>query len=238
MSKILFQTVLLTKGETLARKLHFFCRTKSIGFFDTDSLAELFVNAKCLQPRILFFDLDTVMVSNFICNEFLHFASNKSMTIFLVSSCPDLLSEFSDQYMKATPQTLEEVFMASMPMFLQQDFFDAVRTNPQNKEYSEKVCSVLYKLCISEKHLGYAYIKESILLILANKSNLKSLSKTVFPTVAAKYQTNVANIERSIRTAIKNFNPDCANNNYNIMLPTNAKFTAKKFVAFVVNLIE
>jgi len=186
----------------------------------------------------LFFDLDTVLISNFICNEFLRFACNKSMTIFLISSNPELLNEFSDQYRKATPQTLEDVFMANMPMFLQQDFFDAVKAGPQNKEYGEKICNVLYQLCISEKHLGYAYIKESILLILANKSNLKSLSKTVFPTVAAKYQTNVANIERSIRTAIKNFNPDCFKRNHNIVLPNDTKFTAKKFVAFVVNLIE
>lgn len=238
MSKILFQTVLLTKGDSLAKKLYFFCKSKGIGFFDTDSLAELFVNAKCLQPRIIFFDLDSIMVSEFICNEFLNFSKTKAMTIFLVSSDLEILNQFSNNYMKSTVANLEEVLISSMPTFLQQDFFDAVKTNTQSKENGEQVCDVLRKLGLSEKHLGFSYIKESVLLILANKSNLKSLSKTVFPTIAVKYQTNTANIERSIRTAIKDFDPSRCACFYNVKLDANEKYSAKKFVSFIVHLLD
>ncbi|MFA6860279.1 MAG: sporulation initiation factor Spo0A C-terminal domain-containing protein [Clostridia bacterium] len=238
MSKILFQTVLLTKGDSIARKLHFFCRTKGIGFFDTESLAELFVNAKCLQPRVIFFDLDTILVSEFICKEFMSFSRTKSLTICLISSNEQLLSEFSDVYLKATPSTVEEIFSANMSTFLQQDFFDIVRSNVQNKEKGDQICEILLKLGLTEKHLGFAYIKECVLLILANKSNLKSLSKTVFPTIAAKYQTSTANIERSIRTAISKFDAKKACCFFSINLNQDENFSAKKFVSFVVNLID
>lgn len=69
------------------------------------------------------------------------------------------------------------------------------KTDPANY-----VTSLLLSLDISTKHNGFAYLRESILLMA--KDPAQSVTKMLYPEVAHICSCNKENVERSIRTAL------------------------------------
>lgn len=62
------------------------------------------------------------------------------------------------------------------------------------------VSNVLLHLGISTKLLGYGYLREAVLLIAQDAS--QSITKELYPAVAARCRANSGQVERSIRSAI------------------------------------
>ena len=62
------------------------------------------------------------------------------------------------------------------------------------------VSSLLLTLSISTKHNGFAYLRESILLMAKDPS--LSVTKVLYPEVGRIFGCHKDNVERSIRTAL------------------------------------
>lgn len=62
------------------------------------------------------------------------------------------------------------------------------------------ITEVLLSLTFSTKHNGFAYLRESILLM--SKDPAQSVTKVLYPAVAHTFNCQKENVERSIRTAM------------------------------------
>ena len=60
---------------------------------------------------------------------------------------------------------------------------------------------LLHMLGFSTKRIGYAYLRDAIVLMAQNPG--QSITKELYPTIASLYDCPQANVERSIRTAIE-----------------------------------
>lgn len=74
---------------------------------------------------------------------------------------------------------------------------------PFLNKLGEVVSEMLLKMGFSYKLIGFRYIKQCIEQAARNNFKLGSLHKEVYPYVALQNVTNAFNIERGIRTAIK-----------------------------------
>ncbi len=66
-----------------------------------------------------------------------------------------------------------------------------------------RVSSLLHDLGIPSHIRGYEYIRDSVILIYAEKGMKAHLTKEVYPKIANKYQTTTTRVERAIRNAIE-----------------------------------
>ncbi len=62
---------------------------------------------------------------------------------------------------------------------------------------------LLMWLGFSQKLIGFNYIKDAILVCIKGEDELSCLQKDVYPMVALKHNTQIVNIERNIRSAVK-----------------------------------
>ena len=97
------------------------------------------------------------------------------------------------------------------------------------------VSNLLISLGISTKLLGYAYLREAVLLMVRNP--MQSITKELYPSVAKQFSSSPTQVERSIRNAIQHawerrsdeqwgqiFQPD---SNGKIPRPSNAAFISR-----------
>ncbi len=72
-----------------------------------------------------------------------------------------------------------------------------------NKEkLNNELNAYLTKLGMTQKWIGFKFIKECLWCCITNNFTMGSLITEVYPTVAAKNNTSPSNVERSIRNAI------------------------------------
>lgn len=95
------------------------------------------------------------------------------------------------------------------------------------------VTEILRNLGLPRDMKGYSYIKQAILCCVEDKSNLLSVTKTLYPNVAKIMGTDSIRVERSIRHTITAFwDRQSVNNKVNIEFfgtikkPTNSQFIA------------
>ena len=72
---------------------------------------------------------------------------------------------------------------------------------------------VLHKLGLPSNLLWYNYIREGIELIISRGGEMLPITKELYPSIAARYQTTWTRVERNIRSAI-----ECAYNRGDLML--------------------
>ena len=66
-----------------------------------------------------------------------------------------------------------------------------------------EVTDVMHKIGIPAHVKGYQYIREAILMVVADASLLGAVTKELYPDVAKKYDTASSRVERGIRHAIE-----------------------------------
>ena len=64
----------------------------------------------------------------------------------------------------------------------------------------KKIQTVLHSAGIYQHYYGYNYFQEAILLALEDPNRLQSIRKEIYLPIAKKYQTNIANVEKDLRT--------------------------------------
>lgn len=70
-------------------------------------------------------------------------------------------------------------------------------------ELKNLVTSVIHEIGVPAHIKGYQYLREAIQMSVNDMDMLGSITKTLYPTIAAKYQTTPSRVERAIRHAIE-----------------------------------
>jgi two-component system response regulator (stage 0 sporulation protein A) len=80
---------------------------------------------------------------------------------------------------------------------------DECQTDDSTKFDNEwKISKVLCRLCVNPKYSGYVYLKDAVKIAMSD-GGLKSVTKEIYPQIAALCDTTSSCIERNIRTAIR-----------------------------------
>ena len=66
-----------------------------------------------------------------------------------------------------------------------------------------KIKETLFKAGVPAHLKGYHYLKTGIQLVLENPEKIHSITKTLYPEIAKKYDTAPTRVERAIRHAIE-----------------------------------
>ncbi len=70
-------------------------------------------------------------------------------------------------------------------------------------EAENRITSILLSAGVPANVFGYRYLRECILEILADRSLLYAITKTLYPRIAARYKTTPSSVERAIQHAIE-----------------------------------
>lgn len=73
----------------------------------------------------------------------------------------------------------------------------------QVKSLDEIISDITISIGIPANIIGSAYISEAVKLVIHKPNVLLCITKELYPTIANKYNTKVANVERGIRHAIE-----------------------------------
>lgn len=60
--------------------------------------------------------------------------------------------------------------------------------------------TTMYSMGVLHHYCGYSYLEEAVFLVVEDPERLQSIQKEIYLPVAIKYHTNVANVEKNIRT--------------------------------------
>lgn len=72
---------------------------------------------------------------------------------------------------------------------------------PRNLE--KDVTDMIHEIGVPAHIKGYQYLREAIMMSVEDVEMLNSITKILYPTIAAKYQTTSSRVERAIRHAIE-----------------------------------
>lgn len=75
--------------------------------------------------------------------------------------------------------------------------------NIDERRIERYLSCMLLNLGIPAKNMGFFFIKESVKIAFEEPATRFSMKESIFDTLANKYETTVANIERSIRHALR-----------------------------------
>ena len=65
------------------------------------------------------------------------------------------------------------------------------------------VTEIIHQIGVPAHIKGYYYLRESILMVIADQNILSAITKQLYPGVAKKYETTASRVERAIRHAIE-----------------------------------
>ena len=72
-----------------------------------------------------------------------------------------------------------------------------------NTPVEVRVTNIIHDVGVPAHIKGYQYIREAILLAIENQDIINSITKTLYPTLATKFNTTSSRVERAIRHAIE-----------------------------------
>ena len=70
------------------------------------------------------------------------------------------------------------------------------------REIEFRLTPYLYQLSIPPHVTGYCYLRSAVVEFLLNPSEMREITKTIYPRIALKHGTTVSAVERAIRHAI------------------------------------
>lgn len=70
-------------------------------------------------------------------------------------------------------------------------------------EVFERVCAALGELEITPNYCGYAYIRDMIVMLIDSPDKRGAMTKSIYPGIAKRYDTNSACVERGVRTVVR-----------------------------------
>lgn len=60
--------------------------------------------------------------------------------------------------------------------------------------------NTMYSVGVLHHYCGYSYFEDAVFLVIEEPERLQSIQKEIYLPIASKYHTNVANVEKNIRT--------------------------------------
>ncbi len=80
---------------------------------------------------------------------------------------------------------------------------NVVNTNRNIMPLEVRVTNMIHNVGVPAHIKGYQYIREAIMLAVENEDIINSITKTLYPTLAKKFDTTPSRVERAIRHAIE-----------------------------------
>ena len=74
---------------------------------------------------------------------------------------------------------------------------------PKTYDLEKDVTDMIHEIGVPAHIKGYQYLRDAIAMSVNDMDMLGSITKTLYPTIAAKYQTTPSRVERAIRHAIE-----------------------------------
>lgn len=71
------------------------------------------------------------------------------------------------------------------------------------RDLEKDVTNMIHEIGVPAHIKGYQYLREAIMMSVEDVEMLGSITKILYPTIAAKYQTTPSRVERAIRHAIE-----------------------------------
>ncbi len=71
------------------------------------------------------------------------------------------------------------------------------------EDVEQRVVEILRLLGVPVRMVGYKYLRDAILLAVADTESLMSVTKNIYPEIALKHGTSSGNVERNIRYVIE-----------------------------------
>ena len=72
----------------------------------------------------------------------------------------------------------------------------------QQRQTEQRLSGMLLKLGIPAHVMGYRFLQDAVLAVMANPEVMQHMMHDLYPRVANKYHTTAVSVERSIRHAI------------------------------------
>ena len=83
-------------------------------------------------------------------------------------------------------------------------YIDMANKDKNNNENLEAlVTNVIHEIGVPAHIKGYQYLREAIMMVVEDIEVIKKKKKTLYPKIAAKYNTTPSRVERAIRHAIE-----------------------------------
>lgn len=80
---------------------------------------------------------------------------------------------------------------------------NAAAVNVKSKSMDEKITNVFITVGIPAHIKGYQFLREAVKMAIVNPDVINSITKRLYPDVAAKFSTSPSKVERAIRHAIE-----------------------------------
>ena len=77
------------------------------------------------------------------------------------------------------------------------------RKTVADKTLDERISSIFVSVGIPAHIKGYQFLREGIKLAVDNPAIINSITKSLYPTIAQRYETSASKVERAIRHAIE-----------------------------------
>ena len=110
------------------------------------------------------------------------------------------VSEYGVNYFILKPFELDDLHTRLLNLFNEKETKN-IDVKSSNLQIS--ITNVLHELGIPSHIKGYQYIREGISFVYNNPEVVGGITKTLYPSIANKYETTTSRVERAIRHAIE-----------------------------------
>jgi len=133
-----------------------------------------------------------IVVSSFVSDQAMRRCSELGACYFLVKPCDSEAVIEHIRGCKAEKRGAPEIFPN----------YSAVMKKPA-PNLEGIVTEILHEIGVPAHIKGYQYLRESILMVIADMDVISAVTKVLYPDVAKKYATTPSRVERAIRHAIE-----------------------------------
>lgn len=188
-----------TKSITNAYDLRNKCKRNGIDISYLADLDNLIVEIISNPKGVMIIDIKYLRHLRLI-SSFCQFRNNGEYKFIYLAPSEKLMSADEEDISIYTYEEMSKL-VDNLPQII-----DEINNKSDNDKMifvSNMIAEILESYKISPKYMGFSYLKDCIEIVSQNKFQAKRLNTDVYPIIAKKYNTTVANVEKGIRITIK-----------------------------------
>ena len=110
--------------------------------------------------------------------------------------------ELGAKYYMVKPFHMELVYKRLLDLFHMRQVTGSKKL-VQSKSLDEKITSIFLSIGIPAHIIGYQYLREAIKIVIHTPEMINSITKELYPAIAAHFDTSSSKVERAIRHSIE-----------------------------------
>lgn len=159
-----------------------------------------------LKPDVLILDLIMPYGDGFSVLE--HLDCKQNMKIIVISAFNNETLVSKATKLGADYFMLKPLSLPNLKKFLDENLVPknatAIPSNLYGRNHTEeKITNIFILLGIPVHIIGFHFLREAVKIVIGNNKTICSMTKELYPQVAARFNTNTWNVERGIRHAIE-----------------------------------